>query len=550
MAKTIFVPFGELKPDGKQFVSDGLVDALGVVPVYGNYVTAQIWDEGGDEPVDEAYGLHVHFAGGSTYYLYMGSITKLYEYNSSFVKTDKTRAVGGNYATSGAGGEAGWQGTSFGDAIIMTQYVDDPQLLTSPSAANFVKLATSAGGSSGTGMDPKAKFIAPVRANLFLGNLNLPSALIKPDGVTELAAGVYPTYVCWSRSDNVRQYGSALATPDFTGCGYQPLAYDFGHINGMIGGEYALISLQRGWVRGDGPPYTFRPIVEGHGCRYPNSIVRLDSDVYYWGPAGPTVLRGGEGPPVVLGDGRIARTLIDNATGFSPTYSVYSSIAVRHISAGADATNGLVYWSFTTNANSASRIGDLAVIYNAREDRFSFADNGAIVTSDGGPFNTGILFLQSRPDLGGSWAPGRDLVGVMKYVDFGLGVHYQLAVPSYTAAVPPAQWGGSVPTLTNAFQQFDPELTTRVLRVRLIFSRSGSSTITVTAKVTSKNRPYDSATTKSYTTLDAHGWIPIPDSTFADFHQIGFTLSGTQTQEVGELEGYEVEVATGGRYSA
>ena len=41
--KTIFVPFGELKPDWKLFNNDGLVNAVNVAPVHGNYVAAQRW---------------------------------------------------------------------------------------------------------------------------------------------------------------------------------------------------------------------------------------------------------------------------------------------------------------------------------------------------------------------------------------------------------------------------------------------------------------------------------------------------------------------------
>lgn len=549
--KRLFVPFGELKPDGRLFNNDGLVDAVGVVPVYGNYIGAPVWLSSGDTVSEEAYGLHTHFAGGSVWYAYLGVTTKLYEFSSAFAKTDKTRAAGGAYTTGAAGSEAGWQHTSFGSSVVMTNYVDDPQLLTSPASANFVKLASSAGGSAGTGMDPKAKFVAPVRNNLFLANLNLPTALLRPDATTELAAGAYPAYVCWSQSDNVRQYGSFTATPNLTGTGYQPLTYDLGDINGMVGGDYALMSLQKGWVRCDGPPYTFRPIVVGQGCRFPNSIIRFDNDVYYWGPSGPSVLRGGEGPPEVLGDGKIARTLIDNATGFSPTYSVLSSLAIRHISAGRDVANGLVFWSYT-DSEAAAPTGNICVIYNVREGRFSFMENGAIVTADNGPFNPGMLFLQNSPDLGGSWSPGRDLVGVMKYLTFTTATAYALAVITYTAPIAPSQWGGTSPLLTRAYQQVDSEFTTRIRRVRPVFSQAtGSVTFAVSVTVYSKNKPYDTAVASTPSSaVDAHGWTPTTDSKYADFHQVRIQVTGTHTEAIAEFEGYEIEYETGGRYAA
>lgn len=540
--RRLFVPFGELKPDGKLFNNDGLVEASGVVPVYGNYIAAQTWVTAGDEPSSEPYGLHTHFGGGSTWYVYVGTATKLYQGSSAFVLTDKTRAAGGAYGAGGTGGEAGWQSASFGDAVIMTDYVDDPQLLTSPAAANFVKLAQS--GSGNPGMDPKAKFVYPLRGNLHLANLNLAS------GFDTLPSGANPTVVAWSQTENVRQYGSFNVTPQLIGTGYQPLNYDFGHITGAIGGDYGIITLQRGIVREDGPPYTFRPIVVGQGLRFPNSMVRFDNDVYFWGPSGPSVLRGGEGPVESLGNDKIGRTLIDNSTGFSSARSIYSGIAVRHVGVGIDPVSGLVYWTFTsTGGQAASRTGDLCVIYNVNDQRFSFMDN-TTVFSESGPFFPGILFMQNRPDLGDPWAPGRDLVGLITYIDQALGVHYKLSTPQYAAVTPPLQWATEI-NLTRAYQQIDPNLTTRIRRVRPIYSRTSSGAASsITCSINSKNKPYDAPASTASTTTDEHGWIATPGAYMADFHQVGFTISGSGPQQIVELEGYEIEYETGGAYSA
>lgn len=542
--QTLFVPWGELKPDGRLFNNDGLITAVGVAPVYGNYVGAQIWQPSGDEPTSEPYGLHIHPLSASTWKAYVGS-TKLEEFNTSFVKTDKTRLVGGNYTPSGTGGEAGWNGVSFGDAVIMTNYVDDPQLLTSNTAANFVKLASSGGGNPG--MDPKAKFVFPVRNNLALANLNLSA------GFDTLSSGANPTTVAWSQTDNVRQYGSYNITPQLVGTGYQSLNYDIGEIKGAVGGDYGLIAMRSGWVRMDGPPYTFRPISVGQGCKFPKSIIRFDDDVYFWGPSGPSVFRGGDGTPEVLGDGKIARTLIDNTTGFSSTYSIYQSIAVRHVSADKDVANGLIYWSYTTTAGGTTRTGDTCLIYNVRDGRFSFMDNGTLVTSDSGPFNTGVIFLRSRPDGASTWAPGRDLVGIFAYVDLALTPRYFLAAPVYAAATPPYSWGGAVPTLARAYQQYDENYTTRILRVRPIYSRNdGSNTaLTATVTVSSKNKPYESPRVSTPVwAVDTHGWTPITDSVYADFHQVTVAFQANDSSAIAEFEGFEVEFTVSGRYSA
>lgn len=545
MPEKDFFPFGELLPDRREFVNRDLLKAVGVVPVNGNYVAAQIWDEGGDEPTTEPYGLHVHFAGGSTWYGYLGTVDKLYEVSSALTLTDKTRLVGGAYASGGAGGEAGWQAVSFGDSVIKTNYIDDVQYLPSPASANFEKLIQSGGGNPG--MSPKAAFVFSVRNNVFLANLNLSAPF---DG---LAAGANPTAVAWSQSDVPRQFGSFNATPELIGAGYQPLNYDIGHINGGIGGDFGIVSLQRGWVRIDGPPYTFRPFAINRPCRFPNSICVLGGDVYFWGSAGPSVIRSGFGEPEVLGEGKVARTLIDNSTGFSGEFAIYNNIPIRHVSVGVDSVNGLIYWSITTQLWNVSRVGDLSVVYNTNDGRFSFVDNHVANLNpafDPALFYPGIIFLRSIPDLGSSWSPGRDLIGVMRYQDIAAGLHYQLARPSYVPLTPPAIWSGATPTFTTGFQQLDPGRTTRITRVRLVYSKSAAATETVAVTIASKNRPFDTATELTYTTTDTHGWITTPTTTFADFHQVKFVVSGSGVEAVSEFKGFELEWELGGQYAA
>lgn len=540
----MFVPFGELKPDGKLFNNDGLVESKNAIPIYGGYIASQLWVRNSSfgPGTNEIYGLHVHSSGGSSWTAYAGESASLVELSTGYATTDKTRLVGGPYAAST--NAEGWQGASFGDAVVMTDYVDDPQLLTSPAAGNFVKLAQS--GGANPGMDPKAKFAWAQRGNMFLANLNLSAAF---DG---LPVGANPTAVCWSQTENIRQYGSFNATPQLTGTGYQPLSYDFGHITGGVGGDYGLVALQRGWVRCDGPPYVFRPIVVGMGCRYPNSIVRLDQDVYFWGPSGPSVLRGGEGPVVSLGEDKVVRTLIDNATGFSPTYSISSSVAVRHVSAAIDEANGLLFMSYTSSSADGSKeqVGDLCVVYSISDGRFGFIENASSSASPGLAF--GVTMLRSLPDLGARWAPGRDLVGATSFAIGGiLPRTWGVGIPNYGAA------GAANPLLSRSYQQYDPQRVTRPIRIRPVFSRINlTSGLQVTVTISSKNRPYDAPVVTSSSTMDEHGWIVLPGSKLADFHQASFTFAGSDLvgsashgpESIAELEGYEVEFAKGGAY--
>jgi hypothetical protein len=533
----LFVPFGDLTPDGRLFRNEGLMRAMNVFPFADTYVPAPFWAAQTSALTGTIAGFHVHPSNGG-WLGYIGNATKLYEFSGTtsnpWTVTDKTRSAGGNYS---AAATTGWQGASFGDSVIMTNYTDDVQLLTSPSSSNFTKLAQSGGGSAG--MDPKARFVFPVRNNLFLAYLNLGS------GFDGLSSGDNPTVVAWSQTDNCRQYGSFNATPQLTGTGYQPLNYDLGYITGGVGGDYGIITLQRGIVRVDGPPFTFRPIVAGAGCAYPNSIVRFDSDVYLWGPAGPAVLRGGEGPLVSLTTNRMTRELTDLYGSDSENGFNYNAIAATvdtpQVSVAVDTATRTICWSYYSTyigfdpAIQPTRVA----IYDVDNDRFS-----TWTPEDR------VDFLRSLPSAvgQGSWLPGRDLVAITGTLSGRFG---KLLTSTMT---------DRACDFTRAYLQLNENAPTRITRVRPIYSSSASST---SVTITTKNRPYDVRNSKGpYSTVDSHGWVVTPGTEYGDFHRVDVTITGyspTYTVVMGitlpvagieEMEGFELEFVSGGDYSA
>jgi hypothetical protein len=529
--KRIFIPFGELTPDAREFNNEGLTQATNVAPIGDTYVLSQYWKLRtaalphllGQPPK----GLWIHPSTSSTtWYGYWGNINgSLYEVSNTsaaiWTVTDKTR-LAAVYL-----GDA-WHGTSFGDSVIMTNYSEDVQLLTSPAAANFVKLAQSGGGNPG--MDPKAKFAFPVRSNMFLLNLNLAAPF---DG---LSAGANPNVVAWSQSENARQYGSFNVTPQLTGCGYQPLNYDSGAITGGVGGQYALISMQRGWARVDGPPYTFRPISQGVGNQCSNGIIRFDNDVYFWGPNGPMVFRDGEGPAIPIAKDKLSRTLTDAVFGSPYSCGVYGGADPFLLSAGADHVNRQVWWAFSAGI---SVDGELLLMYDVDTQRFTFQTP----RQDGDPATIcGALSLQTRPEQPSGWTPGRDLVCVMSVGPFPS--EYYLATPFQSATPVTA-------TFEKGYMQLDENQTQRIVRARPIYSMNDPSIVpTASITISSKNKPFEAPTVKGpYTTLDSHGWITTPDTVFADFHRPKLTFSGISSR-VTEISGLEIEIGFGGSYAA
>lgn len=527
---TRFVPFGEFRPDAGMFRNGsgdtvGIASLSGLTPAYGDWLvapkiqnaTSQIG--GGGAPI--TYGHHVH-PSATGMYSFAGTTVKLWEYGSSL--TDVTRAAG-PYNTPDT--TSGWQGTTFGDTVIMTNYVDDPQVQLTRGAA-FDKLASSV-------FDPKARFAFPIRNNLFLAHCNLAAIY---DG---LAAGAHPTLVAWSQSDAPRFYGSLRTDPQYVGSGYQEIGNDYGAIVGGIGGDFGIVFQRLGATRIDGPPYQFRDL-PGVICRFPNSVVRVGDDIYYWGPSGPTILAGGEGFPETLGHERVERSLTRLGD------LLWNNPAPIHIGGWHDAVTGTVCWSYTTSARSSSLVEcDGVLTFNYRDDDFGFFRPA--VTG----FKQGFVFPRTATYLDGGFLSSR---GIERRDISGSAVDKiaQLTVDSTSPSLQP-----SLATIQLPFLQLDANMVTRILRVRPIiranFSNAGDYSEAVTIR-SARSGFYLNAvgfdnTYGPFSGRDASGWIAAPGTVNDVFHAIKLDLSVSKNGVavaalLDEFEGVEIDYVTGG----
>src|SRR5262245_8078595 len=117
---TVFLPYGEWKPDLADFGHDGLVVANGVSPLGDSYVPTPTWEATTDALATRPTGYWVHATdAGAGFTAYAGSDTTLVEFSATNVipwtVTVKTRTVGGAYSAADA--KSGWQGASFGDSV-------------------------------------------------------------------------------------------------------------------------------------------------------------------------------------------------------------------------------------------------------------------------------------------------------------------------------------------------------------------------------------------------------------------------------------------------
>lgn len=534
MGDIIFIPFGEFAPDRRYLGNEesGMLMAREVVPVYGSYIAspdtpslATITGAGFER------GLHVHFQTGDGYAAVDTGVNgRLWQITEPLglppVVTDRSRAALYTFGTE-------WYGCSFGANVIMANGVDAVQFRDGGGAALFANMITST-------FAPVAQFPFAFKNNLFLANLTLAAPY---DG---LAAGLNPTVVAWSRNDDIRQFGSFNIDPQIIGAGYQPLNFDIGNITGAIGGtDYALVACSNGFVRIEGPPYTFSVVVDGCGCLYPYSLVRVREDVYFWGPAGLVRLPGGFGPVQSVGIGKFTRSLIDNATGFSDMSWVNGG---QIISGAYDAVNDIVVMAYRSALSTSGVIDphtQTFLWHNVTENRSSVATMPRYDTNDKvSPIH--YLRTGKQAGVGSTWSPARDIRFLTNSAD---------AAPD---DVTYRQFGlGFIPLpliLHSGFKRFYKDKVSRVVRVRPVYTLTDPAAVAGTWSVTieSVNRHSAAPVVKGpYTTLDSHGWIVTPDTVFADLHSIKLSISpASDVYKIAEYRGFEVEVAGGGAYAA
>jgi hypothetical protein len=529
-----FVPFGEYKPDLRYFANDGLYRADNVVPVYGGYIPSPSYGAplglvGVGPNNGTPQGLSAHQANGNLYAPVSNGVnTRIWQVTPAGVVSDVSRAA---LYTAPVVPFGGWTGTSFGSHAVLCPEFDEVQYQANGTGL-FANMITST-------FAPKARFCFALRQNLFLANLNLAAPY---DG---LPAGANPTVIAWSRSDDIRQFGSFNADPQIIGSGYQPLNFDIGDIRcALAGADYGIIGFSNGIVRVDGPPYTFRVISRDIGMAFPYGACSVRDDIYFMSPAGLAVLYGGEGPARIIGAGKWVRSLIDNSTGFGlhpalvPVGTSLNANAFTNLSMAYDSVNDLLLLAYTISGDSQPSRGLMA--YNIAEDRASFFQ--FILT--GNP--AGTLFMRStRQSDVANWMPGRDIRWIGG--SSAASQHY-LGQPALINGPSPA-----VSTLQKGYIQLDKEATSRFTRIRPIYHVASAYTGTWSVSIDTANRPSGAASTYGpYTAMDTHGWISTPTTGFGDFHSPKFTLTpDIDVAKVVEIEGFEYEAEVGGpRYAA
>ena len=318
-----YTPFA--MPDG------GLIRAENVLPYDEFYFPAlQPIAYSSDDLSGTPVGAKEYLSNDGNYYLFIGTLTKLYRLEVALTLADITRAAGAYTATVNR-----WDFTRYREWVIATNLIDVPQILKGMTGTNFVALG---------GSPPRAKFCVLFKNHLILAHLN--------DGTLR------PQKLIWSAWESIEDFTQSLTT----GADSKNLDDADGEITGMaVLGSLLIIthknSITLGWY--SKAPYAFsfdsnkvkdKGAIEGTLVTYGNVCYFFDErDIYQMTS---------DGTITPIGDG-IKRTLLNDL-----------DIGNFHrISSGNDARRGIVYWSYASTASNGTP--DTIIALNPKARRFT-----------------------------------------------------------------------------------------------------------------------------------------------------------------------------------
>jgi len=316
------------------------------------------------------------------YFLFAGTKTRLYKYNSgTSAWDDVSRAAGGAYNV--PDGDY-WSFAQFGNTLIACNIQDVPQagpVDTLGPGNRFTALA---------GSPPQARYVTVVGDFVVLGCLSANNRKVRNSAIND-ATG-------WTVGVNL--------------CDEQEFA-DGGRVTGIAGGEFGYVMQETSIRRmifqpGSDTAFRFERVEKEHGAAAGYAVVATINAVFFISNDG--FYSFGESGLVPIGAQRVNRWFRAN----SDSARFFSVIAFT------DPYAPRIYWAFYNAAGSANF--DRLLIYDWQLDRWSWSDAGAMfwatsVTSglslealdSFGSIDTGVPYsLDSRV-----WEGGRPVIGAL-----------------------------------------------------------------------------------------------------------------------------------------
>lgn len=356
---------GEWVPD-QPGLTGALTEAKNVVPRltgYGPLPSVKALSDSASE------NLITTFVGkfGGTIQLFAAGGTKIFKFDPNDLDLDDVSQMGG-YAAS-----VSWKVTQFGKVLIAANGNDQLQGWTIGTSTTWADLSASA---------PVASYVTVVR-----------------DFVVAANNTTNPNRVWWSDiNDETDWVSSTTSQSDF-----QDLP-DGGNIQGITGGEFGLVLLERAIYRMSyiGSPlfFQFDAISRTLGCYEANSIVQQGGRTFFLSDDGFYVCDGQSVTPI--GAEKVDRWFFDDV----------DEGKLDQMSAAIDPERHLVVWCYP-NAN----VGKTLLVFNWQTSKWSYGITTADYVANASTVGTTLEQLDIYTDLEGVpasldsrlWAGGKPL---------------------------------------------------------------------------------------------------------------------------------------------
>jgi hypothetical protein len=316
------ITFGEWLPDQPGLIG-ALTVARNVFPKavgYGGFPESVEFSGDASEPLNSVVA--ARSIDGDTKVI-AGGFTKLFLLNSANLSFDDISST--TYSSS-----FDWKFTQFGSTLIAANGANTLQAYDLTTTGNFAVLDSGA---------PAAKFVTVVRDFVVTAWQPDNSARVQWSGIND------PT--TWS--------SSAVTQSDFQD------VPDGGQIQGITGGEFGLVLLERSLFRmsyiGSPLVFQFDNISRNLGCYEPNSIIQWQGITYFLGDDGFYACNGQQVEGI--GAEKVDRFFFNDADEGS----------FPEMSAAVDPIRNLVMWGYR-NSGDIYRV----LLYHVNTKRWSFID--------------------------------------------------------------------------------------------------------------------------------------------------------------------------------
>ena len=258
--------------------------------------------------------------------IYAAGTTRLFKLDTSDFSWDDISAT--TYS-----GSSGWKFTQFGNSLIAANESNTMQYIDVMSGTTFADLAADA---------PKAKFVTVVR-----------------DFVVSGYQSAYKSRIQWSGINNEKTWTTSATTQ----ADFQDIP-DGGFVQGVTGGEFGLVLLERSIVRMSyvGTPliFQFDNIARNRGCFEPNSVIQWQGITYFLGDDGFYACDGQNLKNI--GAEKVNRYFFNSLR----------EADLGNMSAAIDPINNLVVWGYPT-VDLDYRI----LVYHVPTGKWSYSDSTA-----------------------------------------------------------------------------------------------------------------------------------------------------------------------------